>query len=596
MSEPEFTSADVADVEARYHRERDKRIAAGGREYRSLDDRNLSFDADPFSEPFERDPRAESTEVLIVGAGWAGMCTAAYLTKQGVTDYRIVDKAGDFGGTWYWNRYPGCMCDVESYTYLPLLEEVGYMPTKRYAHAQEIFEYAQKLGRHFDMYRNAVFQTEITAMEWDEAVSRWQVTTNRGDVFSARFVVICGGLLHKAKLPGIDGIEDFQGHSFHTSRWDYGFTGGAPDVPMDQLHDKAVAIIGTGATAIQVVPKLAAAAKSLHVFQRTPSIVGVRGQRETDPEWFAEITAKPGWQQERQDNFVATTIGEAPEVDLIQDGWTEMFAVDIRKLPADQAEAEALKAHDLQLMTGVRQRIADIVEDPATAAALQPWYGVGCKRPCYHDDYLPTFNRSNVTLVDTRGYGVEKITERGIVANGVEYPVDVIVYASGFEAPGTFYTHRLGFDPVGKGGEPLSEAWAKGAWTLHGIWTHDFPNFAMNSHIQNGAHINFAYPATKTAEHTAYAIKQALDEQVLIEPDKQAEAAWFRIVVSTVGGYSSYMSACTPGYQNNELQMPDERDMRSACYLRSPVELRDLLADWRADGEMKGLVKTPLPA
>ncbi len=362
------------------------------------------------------------------------------------------------------------------------------------------------------------------------------------------------------------------------------------------MHDKTVAIIGTGATAIQVVPKLAAAAKSLHVFQRTPSIVGVRGQRETDPEWFAEITAKPGWQQERQDNFVATTIGEAPEVDLIQDGWTEMFAVDIRKLPADEAEAEALKAHDLQLMTGIRQRIADIVEDPATAEALQPWYGVGCKRPCYHDDYLPTFNRSNVTLVDTQGYGVEKVTERGIVANGVEYPVDVIVYASGFEAPGTFYTHRLGFDPVGKAGEPLSEAWAKGAWTLHGIWTHDFPNFAMNSHIQNGAHINFAYPATKTAEHTAYAIKQALDEQVLIEPDRQAEAAWFRIVVSTVGGYSSYMSACTPGYQNNELQIPDERDMRSACYLRSPVELRDLLADWRADGEMQGMVKTPLPA
>ena len=380
-----------------------------------------------------------------------GMSTAAYLTKQGVTYYRIIDKAGDFGGTWYWNRYPGCMCDVESYTYLPLLEEVGYMPTKKYAHAQEIFEYAQMLGRHFDMYPHAIFQTEVTSVVWQEDVERWLVTTSRQDQLSTRFVVICGGVLHKAKLPGIPGIERFAGRSFHTSRWDYAYTGGGPEEPMDKLHDKVVGIVGTGATAVQAVPKLAAAAKHLYVFQRTPSTVSPRNQRATDPEWFREMAAKPGWHEERMANFVLMTTGGNPEVDLVQDGWTEMFKVDVKKEPRDEAEAAELKALDRKLMDAVRTRIADTVKDPATAEALMPWYGVSCKRPCYHDDYLPTFNRDNVTLVDTDGIGVEEITERGIVAGGTEYPLDCIVYATGFDAPSTFYTHRLGFDPVGQG-------------------------------------------------------------------------------------------------------------------------------------------------
>jgi cyclohexanone monooxygenase len=594
VSETQTPELSADEVDARYQEEMAKRLTVGERSYRSLRDLDQDFDADPYSEPITREPLVEETDVVVVGTGWAGMSTAAYLTKQGVTNYRLIDKAGDFGGTWYWNRYPGCMCDVESYTYLPLLEDVGYMPSKKYAPAPEIFKYAQMLGRHFDMYPHALFQTEATGMTWNERTLRWDVETSRGDRIAARFVVICGGVLHKAKLPGIPGIEKFAGHSFHTSRWDYEFTGGGPEEPMDKLGDKVVGIVGTGATAIQAVPKLAEAAKQVYVFQRTPSSVSPRNQRDTDEAWYREMSSKAGWHEERMANFIDMTTGANPPVDLIQDGWTEMFGVDVKKEPKDAQEAAELKALDRQLMDRVRQRISDIVKDPVTAEALKPWYGVSCKRPCYHDDYLPAFNRDNVTLVDTEGLGVEAVTERGLVVNGKEYPVDAIVYATGFDSPGTFYTHRLGFDPIGKGGKSMSEAWAQGAWTLHGVWSHGFPNLCMNSHIQGGQHINIAYAAGKNAEHTAYVIKRALDEGVTIEPDVDAEEEWFQVCVRTVGAYAAYFATCTPGYLNNEGQMPEERDMRSVVYMNSAVELRDLFAAWRAEGTMKGLIRTPI--
>ncbi|CAB4836960.1 unannotated protein [freshwater metagenome] len=506
----------------------------------------------------------------------------------------MIDKAGDFGGTWYWNRYPGCMCDVESYTYLPLLEETGYMPTRKYAHAPEIFAYAQLLGRTFDMYPHAMFQTEVTDMEWNEDTQRWLVTTSRDDQLSARFVVICGGVLHKAKLPGIPGIEDFKGHSFHTSRWDYAYTGGGPEKPMDNLRDKVIGIIGTGATAVQAVPKLGEAAKQLFVFQRTPSSVSPRNQRDTDPAWFAEISSKPGWHEERMENFIGMTTGGNPPVDLIQDGWTEMFAVDVKKEPADEQEAEALKLLDFQLMEKVRNRIADTVKDPATAEALKPWYGVSCKRPCYHDDYLPAFNRDNVTLVDTEGRGVDRITENGVVIGDTEYPLDCIVYATGFDSPATFYTHRLGFDPIGANGVSLSDAWSKGAWTLHGVFAHGFPNLCMNSHIQGGQHINFAYTGAKTAEHTAWVIARALAEGVVVEPELDAEEDWFQLIMGTLGVYGEYFAVCTPGYLNNELEMPGERDSRSVCYMESAVDWKNILVAWRAEGRLAGLKRTPI--
>ncbi len=247
ISDPAHYDA-LIDARERYRVEREKRLRKEGLgQYRELKGDYAEFDRDPYVEPgFERDPVVEETEVVIVGGGFAGMLTAVNLIKNGVTDFLIVDKAGDFGGTWYWNRYPGCMCDVESCTYLPLLEETGYMPAEKYASAPEIFAYCQLIGRQFELYPHALFQTEISTATWDERSLRWKVTTSRGDQLSARFFVTAGGILHKAKLPGIPGIEDFKGRTFHTSRWDYSYTGGSSREPMENLRGKRVGIVGHG--------------------------------------------------------------------------------------------------------------------------------------------------------------------------------------------------------------------------------------------------------------------------------------------------------------------------------------------------------------
>jgi cyclohexanone monooxygenase len=578
----------------KYTFERDKRIQLrpqGNAQFNELAGVFADFDKDPYVEPgFSRDPIVEEVDVVIVGAGFGGMTAAAHLHKAGIENYRIIDKAGDFGGTWYWNRYPGCMCDVESYCYLPLLEDTGYMPKRKYAHASEIFEYCRLLGRTFDMYPKAMFQTEVVDMIWDEPSCRWQITTTRGDRLSARFVVIAGGVLHKAKLPGIPGIETFAGRAFHTSRWDYSVTGGGPEEPMDRLADKRVAIIGTGATAVQAVPKLAETAKQLYVIQRTPSAVGPRNQRDTDPAWFAEMASTPGWQQARIENFTGMITGKNPPVDMVDDGWTALLGVDTRRLPADDEEAELLELIDFRNMEAIRARVDEIVQDRATAESLKPWYKQSCKRPCFHDDYLPTFNRPNVTLLDTDGQGVERITPTGVVIDGVEHPVDVLIFASGFESG--YRYDRLGFDPKGVDGVSMTKAWENGPYTLHGIHAHGFPNLLMNSATQGGQDVNFAFTLTQTSKHIASTISRLLaDGVVRVEPEIDAEDAWCNVIRSTVIGYGTYHASCTPGYLNNEGLPPANlaAASRSGAYMGSALDWVKHLEAWRADGSMAGL-------
>jgi thioredoxin reductase len=575
----------------RYRIEREKRLREDGiHQYLELDAVFKDIDADPYAEPgFTRDSIAQDVEVVIVGGGFGGMLAAANLRKEGVDSIRIIDKAGDFGGTWYWNRYPGAACDVESYSYLPMLEETGYMPTEKYAKAPEIFAYCQLLATKFDLYRAAMFQTEVEDAVWDDVAHRWIVTTTRGDRLTSRFLVVAGGVLHKAKLPGITGISTFRGHSFHTSRWDYAYTGGGPLQPMDKLADKRVGIIGTGATAVQAIPKLAEAAQELFVFQRTPSSVGVRNNQTTDPQWVASL--KPGWQQERIDNFTALVIGDQPEVDLIQDGWGEMLFVDTRA-PAATKEREAeLERIDFENMERVRTRIADIVQDPKTAESLKPYYNQLCKRLCFHDEYLPSFNRPNVTLVDTDGKGVEAITPTGVVVDGVEYPVDCLIYASGFEVM-TDYTHRLGFDPRGHDGVALSEAWADGPSTLFGVHTRGFPNLLMISTVQGGQAINFLHPISATARHVANVIARCEEQNIdTIEPTAEAEVEWFNIILTNLMKLGRYNETCTPGYLNNE-GGGDLRSARSGAYMGRPFEYIERLEQWRADGKFEGLEVT----
>jgi cation diffusion facilitator CzcD-associated flavoprotein CzcO len=580
----------LEEVREKYRIEREKRLRPDGiAQYPDLSGKYADFDTDPYTAPFEREAIAEDLDVVIVGAGFGGMLAAANLRKAGLDSFRIIDKAGDFGGTWYWNRYPGCMCDVESYVYLPLLEETGYMPTEKYAKAPEIFGYCQLVGRTFDLYSTALFQTEIDTAEWDEPSERWVVTTNRGDRLRAKFVVIAGGVLNKAKLPGIPGIEDFAGKSFHTSRWDYSYTGGGPFEVMANLSDKRVAIVGTGATAVQVVPRLAESAQELFVFQRTPSNVGVRNQQATDAEWFRSL--QPGWQRDRIVNFTQAVTGAQPATDMVDDAWTKLYWVDTKKMPSSPEEALELEVIDFENMEELRARIESEIDDPETAEKLKPWYQQSCKRPCFHDEYLPSFNRPNVHLVDTDGKGVNRITEHGLVVGDTEYPVDVIVYASGYEVT-TEYSHRLGFDPIGTGGVSLAKSWHEGPHTLHGVTTRGFPNLLMISTVQGGFGVNFVHYLTETSAHVAHVIDRCLREGITgIEPTAEAEDDWFEELLRHVHGVATYNLTCTPGYLNGE-GGGDMAALRATPFMGSVIDYAAHLERWRDEGALGGLEVT----
>ncbi len=577
----------IEEVRARYQSERAKRLRPDGNaQFQSFTGDFADFDTDPWVEPgFTRDPVVDNTTAVIVGGGFAGMLTAIQLTRHGIRDFVIVEKAGDFGGTWYWNRYPGCMCDVESYTYLPLLEETGYMPTEKYASAAEIFGYCQLLGEHFDLYPHALFQTEIETAAWDDNEGRWQIVTSRGDRLSSRFFVTAGGILHKAKLPGIPGIQDFEGHMFHTARWDYSITGGSPTDPMDKLDELRVGIIGTGATAVQLVPQLARAAKEVYIFQRTPSAVGVRNNGPTDEGWFRSL--EPGWQEARLQNFTKAVTGQHPEPNLVDDGWTEFMWHDTQQQPADEAEMLELERLDLQTMEALRARVDREVHDPETAEKLKPWYGKHCKRLCFHDDYLPAFNEAHVHLVDTDGRGVDRVTATGVVFDGVEYPVDLLIFASGFEVT-TALEHRLGFDPTGRDGVTLGERWADGAHTLHGVLSAAFPNLLIIGTIQAGFGVNFVHFLSESARHVAWIVATAEEEGIRsIEATVEAEEEWLFVLYGVAMGLRAYSSTCTPGYYNSE-GTPGPGGGRNLVYPGSLMHYVGYLERWRSAGDMPG--------
>ncbi len=504
----------------KYRAERDKRLRADGNEqYIEVKGDFSHFIDDPYVEPGSaREPLTDEVDVVVSGGGFGGLLAGARLREAGVEGIRMVEKGGDFGGTWYWNRYPGAACDVESYVYLPLLEEIGYVPIEKYSRAPEILAHSQAIGRKYDLYRDACFQTEVTELRWDGDAMRWLVLTNRGDRMRARFVVMSNGPLHCAKLPGIPGITSFKGHTFHTSRWDYAYTGGTSEGDLTRLDDKRVGNIGTGATAVQCEPHLGAAAKHLYVFQRTPSSIDVRANRPTDREWAASL--EPGWHQQRMDNFNILVSGGFQDVDLVSDGWTDIIRKLLLMIREDGAPdvspeglAKSMEMVDFEKMEEIRARVDAIIDDPATAESLKPYYRQFCKRPCFHDEYLDTFNRPNVTLVDTNGHGVDRVTERGVVANGVEYETDCLIYATGFEV-GTEYTRRSGYELYGRGGITLTEKWAGGIRTLHGMHSRGFPNCFIISNAQSGFTVNFPHMLNEQGKHLAYIISHALGHEV----------------------------------------------------------------------------------
>ncbi|MEU5880599.1 NAD(P)/FAD-dependent oxidoreductase [Spirillospora sp. NPDC047279] len=593
---------DHAALRARYLAERDKRLRPEGQKQYVEAEGEFGdyYESDPYTRVTPREPISEDIDVAVLGGGFAGLIAATRVKQAGVASVRIIELGGDFGGAWYWNRYPGIQCDTDSYCYLPLLEETGYMPTQKYAFGDEVFEHCQRIGKHFGLYDHAVFSTLVRSLTWDEEIRRWRVGTNRGDDIRARFVVMCQGPFNRPKLPGIPGITEFEGHTFHTARWDYDYTGGDMSGGLHKLAGKRVAVIGTGASGIQVVPHLARSAEHLYVFQRTPSYIDERGDVPTDPEWAGSLT--PGWQQERRRNFhTAAFEAFAPgQPDLVCDGWTEvsrnlaahLTATDGWAALADPATfVELREIQDYQAMQRLRDRVDDLVEDPATAEALKPYYRFLCKRPCFNDQYLPTFNRSNVTLVDVSSTkGVERVTAKGIVAGGTEHEVDCIIFASGFEIT-TDLDRRLGIQPfAGRDGLSLYDHWAGGYRTLHGITSHGFPNLLFTGFVQGGVTASTTAMFEQQSDHIAYIIKEALARGALsVEPTPEAQQAWCDTIKESAVDNTAFQRECTPGYYNNE----GEQNIRSHLgepYWPGFYAMEDVLQAWRDTGRLEGLV------
>jgi len=589
------SDTDLDKVRERYRIEREKRMnrAQPGTPAHDLGVDLDQYIEDSYTRPVPRAPVFDEVEVLCVGAGFAGLLVGANMKKAGFRSVRLVDSAGDVGGVWYWNRYPEAKCDVESLVYMPLLEETGYIPTLKYAPAPEIGEHARRIARLYHLYEHALFHTTVTRIVWDGERNRWRVRTDRGDEMLAQFVVLCLGPMNKIKLAGIPGADSFKGKSFHTSRWDYAYTGGSPTDPdLSRLKDKVVGFIGTGATGLQCVAPLGASAKQLYVFQRTPSTVGPRNNGPIDPAIVRSYP--PGWQVRRRNNFTAiVNDGKSVEEDLVDDGWTEVYR-DLLASPRYAGlspEAKALERErvDFEKMEAIRSRVARIVRDPATAEALKPQYNYQCKRPGWHDEYLQAFNLPNVALIDTDGKGVEAITANGVIANGKEYPLDCLIYGTGFETE-TLANQHIGIDIVGRAGVTLAEKWSKGVTTLHGMTVSGFPNFFVIPAHSGQAVIttNVVHMSQEYAEHVAYMAKSVRDRGAeAFELSAEAEAEWVREILARRIDTTEFLKACTPGRNNNEGRV-DQRPLQNTVFGGGAFEYFRVLANWRATNRLPG--------
>jgi cyclohexanone monooxygenase len=579
----------------RYRAERDRRLRNDGSDqYVEMQGEFARFkEEDPYVAPgFERASINDEIDVAIIGGGFSGLLAAARLSEHGVTSFRIIEAGGDFGGTWYWNRYPGAQCDTEAYLYLPLLEELNYMPKEKYAYVTEIFEYTQRIGKHYGLYEKTHFQTRVRSLDWDDQIDRWHIRTNKNDDIKARFVVMAIGPMTTAKLPGIPGISDFGGHSFHTSRWDYNYTGGDTTGGLTNLADKKVAIIGTGATGVQCVPRVAKYAQHLYVFQRTPSTVDWRRNQPTDPNWWASLT--PGWQRARRDNFNDIASGRPVDVDLVNDGWTDIFRSISSPKGADRPKTKeerdrAVELSDFRKMEELRTRVDRTIADPTTAEALKPYYRVMCKRPTFNDEFLECFNRDNVTLVDVAdSKGVERITERGVIANGREYEIDCLIFASGFSTF-TEFKRRVGFEINGRNGLSIFDHWAEGQKTLHGFMTRKFPNWFYIGVSQNAFSVNMTSMFDEQARHISYIVAETMHRGArTVEPSESGQQDWVSLIQSFRSGGIEFLQACTPGYYNNEGH-PMSGNAFLGAYTPGINAFHQLLEEWRAAGDLAGL-------
>ena len=522
------------DIKRKFAEERDLRLGyrpEGTQQFISeLDGPLAKYAVDPYAgDRDEREPINDTVEVLFIGGGFSALLTSARLREKGVESIRIVERGGDVGGTWYWNRYPGVACDVVSYDYLPLLDEMDYVPVNHYSRGPEILGHCQAIARKYDLYDLAVFQTTVISTVWSEEEQLWHVGTDRGDQMKAQYVICANGTLSKPKLSKIAGMERFNGHSFHTSRWDYDYTG----ENLENLKDKVVGIIGTGASAVQAVPELARQAKELYVFQRTPSSIDIRDDWPTDPNWARKL--KPGWQAKRREKVLAA-VERSPEQQARLDAMT----------PEEKLKSQ--ENANIDYMMRIHRRIEQEVHDPETAESLKPWYMFMCKRPCFHNEYLPSFNLPNVHLVDTHGEGITEISEQGPVFHGKTYELDLLIYATGFEVQKTGIYNRI----VGRNGLDLEDKYADGIRTLLGIHTHGFPNLFIMGGYQASFQFNLTDMLQTQGDHIAECIGYVRENGYqTMDPTEDAEEWWVQEVIKH-RGKTSRNRDCTPGYYNFE--------------------------------------------
>lgn len=633
----------VQQVHARYQAERNKRLRP------EFDEQFVKLHTSAKYKHFTRDPwlpadgsvpgiqlmenESPHFKFVIKGAGLGGLLYAARLVERGYReeDFAFVDYAGGFGGTWYWNRYPGLMCDVSSQIYLPLLEETGYMPKHKYSSGQEIHEHAERIVAKYGFGQRGIFRANVSAFSWNDDSNVWEgsVTQEQGpkqgddaDKVLAKvtgdFVISMSGVLNYPKLPRLQGMDDFQGHQFHTSRWDYDHTGGSQDQPdMVKLKDQVVGLVGTGPTNVQVFPQLAKWAKQVYLFQRTPSSVDARGQQPTDPDEWKNSSSKPGWWLRRNENFAAFLSDDPnkPEFNEVNDGWTCMPSfkglvggpnnIDPTEPDTIVEYITSLHALDFARQERIRSRVDLIVEESDTAERLKAWHLGFCKRPCFHDEYLSTFNRPNVQLVDTEGRGIDSMTRNGVVVADKEYPVDVLIWGTGFflshGSPGDRGTMAV----RGRNGKSMNQKWADGIASLHGVVTRDFPNFFFPFN-QCGVTANAMHSYQVTAEHTVYLISEAEKrhpgKKVLVEPTHEAEEAWAMRVMGNAAAFGG-MVGCTPSYINAEgrtdkiREAPLEVQMKAARaspWGQGILDYQCIIRDWRENGDFEGVDVTVL--
>ncbi len=542
LSKPKKPQSYYDAIKQKFAQERDLRLhyrPEGTQQYTSdLTGSFAKYETDPYGgEVVPRAPINDTVECLFIGGGFSALLTSARLREYGVESIRVVERGADVGGTWYWNRYPGVACDVISYDYLPLLDEMDYVPKNHYAKGPEILAHCQAIARKYGLYELAVFQTTVTSTVWHEEEEMWHLTTDRGDHMKARFVICANGTLSKPKLSKIRGMESFEGHSFHTSRWDYDYT----REDLSGLEDKVVGVIGTGATAVQAIPGLGASSKELYVFQRTPSSIDIRDDWPTDPNWARKL--KPGWQAKRRERAM-----RGPRLTGEQ-----------KAERATMSREEKIRRQEnanIDYMTRIHQRIDEVVKDKATADALKPWYMFMCKRPCFHNDYLPTFNRPHVHLIDTHGKGITEITAKGPVFEGKQYALDLLIYATGFEVQKTGIYNQI----KGENGLDLNDKYSTGIRTLLGIHSQGYPNLFIMGGYQASFQFNLTDMLQSQGDHIAACIDYVRRHNYQsIDVAPEAEEWWVQEVIHH-RGKTTRNQDCTPGYYNFEGEFQRRQD------------------------------------